>query len=263
MNYSNLLIAALSLYLIPCFTLFFKFINLNSQVNNILITFGLIAHGLAIYLISFNDVTNLNFANSFLLISWVIVFIFWVINKENIYNELKLFTLIPAIFILLIFPLIQQNSYSNDILSINALMHIIVAIISHGLLAFGAIFSLYLLLFEKKLNANSLKLSSDAGSLLPMEKTLFTIYWLGFLLLSATLISGILFSNDIFGNIIIWNHKLIFSIIAWVSYGWLLFGRIFYGWRGKKAILISLVAFAFLFLSYLGTKFVIEFILNK
>jgi len=237
--------------------------KINNQVNRTLITFGLITHAFSIYVISFNNTINLNFANSFLLISWVIVFVFWIIDKKNIYNELKLFTLIPAIFILSSFPLIQQTDYSILHLSVNALLHIFVAIISHGLLAFGAIFAIYLLLFEKDLHSNSLKILSNDVALLPMERTLFTIYWLGFLLLSATLISGILFSNSIFGNIIIWNHKLIFSITAWVTYAWLLLGRIFYGWRGKKAVVLSLIAFAFLFLSYLGTKFVIEFILIR
>ena len=41
-----------------------------------------------------------------------------------------------------------------------------------------------------------------------------------------------------------------------------LFGRNQYGWRGKKAVIISLIAFIFLFLAYFGTKFVLEILLN-
>ena len=91
-----------------------------------------------------------------------------------------------------------------------------------------------------------------------MENLLFKVYWLGFILLSITLFSGILFSNEIFGSAIIWNHKAIFSLMAWITYGAMLFGRTKYGWRGKKAVVISLFAFVFLFLAYFGTKFVIE-----
>jgi ABC-type uncharacterized transport system permease subunit len=50
--------------------------------------------------------------------------------------------------------------------------------------------------------------------------------------------------------------------MAWVTYGAMLFGRIKYGWRGKKAVIISLVAFALLLLAYFGTKFVIQILLN-
>jgi ABC-type uncharacterized transport system permease subunit len=51
--------------------------------------------------------------------------------------------------------------------------------------------------------------------------------------------------------------------MAWLSYGAMLLGRIKYGWRGKKAVVISLIAFIFLVLSYFGTKFVLEILLNN
>ncbi|NBW53377.1 MAG: cytochrome C biogenesis protein, partial [Betaproteobacteria bacterium] len=35
------------------------------------------------------------------------------------------------------------------------------------------------------------------------------------------------------------------------------------GWRGRKSIYISLTAFLFLLLSYLGSKFVLEIILHR
>jgi len=98
---------------------------------------------------------------------------------------------------------------------------------------------------------------------LTMEDILFKIYWFGFILLSITLFSGILFTNEIFGTSIVWNHKTIFSLMAWITYGAMLLGRMKYGWRGKKAVVISLIAFMFLLLSYFGTKFVLEILLNN
>ena len=95
-----------------------------------------------------------------------------------------------------------------------------------------------------------------------MENFLFKIYWLGFILLTLTLLSGVLFSKEIFGTTLIMNHKFIFSVMAWFTYGAMLFGRIQYGWRGKKAVIISLIAFIFLFLAYFGTKFVLEILLK-
>jgi ABC-type uncharacterized transport system permease subunit len=50
--------------------------------------------------------------------------------------------------------------------------------------------------------------------------------------------------------------------MAWVIYGAMLIGRFKYGWRGEKAVIISLIAFVFLFLSYFGTKFVLEILLS-
>ena len=143
-------------------------------------------------------------------------------------------------------------------------LHVIVAILSYSLLTIGAIFSIFILLFEKNLTKkNKIFSNSISGfSLLSMESFLFKIYWFGFTLLSITLFSGVLFLNEIFGTTIIWNHKVIFSLMAWVTYGAMLFGRIKYGWRGKKAVIISLIAFILLLLAYFGTKFVIKILLN-
>ncbi|MAR99825.1 MAG: hypothetical protein CMH24_00420 [Nitrosomonadales bacterium] len=143
-------------------------------------------------------------------------------------------------------------------------LHINVAILSYSLLTIGAIFSIFILSFENNLTKKNkiLETFTSNVSLLSMENILFKIYWLGFTLLSITLFSGILFSKEIFGTTIIWNHKAIFSLMAWVTYGAMLFGRANYGWRGKKAVIISLFAFIFLFLAYFGTKFVIEVLLK-
>ena len=143
-------------------------------------------------------------------------------------------------------------------------LHVNVAILSYSLLTVGAIFSIFILLFENNLTNKKKIFSffSNSYSLLSMEDFLFKVYWLGFILLSITLFSGILFSNEIFGTAIIWNHKAIFSLMAWGTYGTMLFGRTKYGWRGKKAVLISFFAFVFLFLAYFGTKFVIEVLLK-
>jgi len=76
------------------------------------------------------------------------------------------------------------------------------------------------------------------------------------------LFSSLFFSDYIFNQSLEWNHKTIFTILAWLSYALVLFGRVNFGWRGKKSITISLLAFVFLILAYLGTKFVVEIILN-
>jgi len=144
-------------------------------------------------------------------------------------------------------------------------LHVNVAILSYSFLTIGAILSIFILLFEKNLITKNKILSNltTSFSLLSIENFLFKIYWFGFILLSLTLLSGILFSNEIFGATSIWNHKFIFSILAWLAYAAMLLGRIKYGWRGKKAVFISLIAFIFLFLAYFGTKFVLEILLNN
>ena len=96
-----------------------------------------------------------------------------------------------------------------------------------------------------------------------MEKILFRIISLGFILLTITLISGMLFSEEIFGKPMQLNHKSIFSVASWLIYGGLLFGRYQYGWRGVKAIRWTLAGFVLLMLAYVGSKFILQVLLGR
>ena len=104
---------------------------------------------------------------------------------------------------------------------------------------------------------------SGSQPLMEMENFLFNINKIGFILLTITLLSGILFSEQVFGTPLQFNHKTVFSILAWLVYGLLLIGKRLYGWRGKKSIYLLLTAFLLLALSYLGSKFVLEIILHR
>ena len=264
MEYLTLLLFSLILYMIPGFILFFNK-SAKSSFLNLALAFGLVTHASLIYITTISNGVNLNFSNSLLIVSWVTVFFYYLINRKIQFNGLESITLIPAILIILIHPLLKNDQNIEIQMSIYSILHIIIAILSYSLLTVGAIFSIFILFFEKNL---SKKDSADQNfnsnfSLLSLEEILFKIYWFGFILLSITLFSGILFSNEIFGTSIMWNHKAIFSLMAWVTYGGMLFGRIKYGWRGKKAVVVSLIAFILLLLSYFGTKFVLEILLKQ
>jgi ABC-type uncharacterized transport system permease subunit len=94
-----------------------------------------------------------------------------------------------------------------------------------------------------------------------MEQWLFTILWVGMLLLTLSILSGVLFLDDIFAQHV--AHKSFFSIIAWLIFALLLWGRHRLGWRGQTAIRWTLLGFSILMLSYLGSKFVRELILQS
>jgi ABC-type uncharacterized transport system permease subunit len=92
-----------------------------------------------------------------------------------------------------------------------------------------------------------------------METTLFQLLSTGFFLLTIGLITGFIFLEDMMDQQV--AHKTVLSLIAWVVFAILLWGRKKYGWRGKTAIKWTLTGFAFLVMAYIGTKFVLEFLL--
>jgi ABC-type uncharacterized transport system permease subunit len=58
-------------------------------------------------------------------------------------------------------------------------------------------------------------------------------------------------------------HKTVLSVLSWLAFGALLVGRWRYGWRGNKAVRWTLAAMALLLLSFFGSKFVLELVLDR
>ncbi|MGH8866128.1 MAG: cytochrome c biogenesis protein CcsA, partial [Burkholderiales bacterium] len=53
------------------------------------------------------------------------------------------------------------------------------------------------------------------------------------------------------------------SILSWIIFAALLAGRALYGWRGRVAMRWTLAGFLSLVLAYIGSKFVLEVLLQR
>ena len=93
-----------------------------------------------------------------------------------------------------------------------------------------------------------------------MERLLFQLLGLGFSALTLALLSGMLFLGDLFAPHLL--EKTALSIAAWLVIGTLLIGRRRAGWRAQTAVRWTLTGFGLLALGYLGSKFVLEFLLR-
>jgi ABC-type uncharacterized transport system permease subunit len=145
-----------------------------------------------------------------------------------------------------------------------AALHIAVALIAYGLLIVATLEALILMSLDKRLHRGLPE--PNAGELPPLltlERFLFRTVAAGFVLLTLTLVTGIFFSEEFFGKPLTFNHKTVFSVLAWLAYGALLVGRYRFGWRGRKALNWILFGGAMLLLAYIGSKFVLEVILRR
>jgi ABC-type uncharacterized transport system permease subunit len=59
------------------------------------------------------------------------------------------------------------------------------------------------------------------------------------------------------------DHKTVFVILSWLTFGLLLAGHWLYGWRGRAAWRWTLAGFAMLLLAYPGSRFVLEVVLGR
>ncbi len=142
-------------------------------------------------------------------------------------------------------------------------IHLIVALLGFGLIALAVIQALLIGYQDRQLK------HKNAGAVLQilppmqtMEKLLYQMLTLGFLLLTLTLISGLFFSQEIFGKPVQLNHHVILPIIGWFIFAIFLLGHTLFGWRGRTATRWIVAGFMLLALGYIGTKFVLEVILS-
>ena len=93
------------------------------------------------------------------------------------------------------------------------------------------------------------------------EKALFGVTAVGFAGLLLAVVSGFAFVENLFAQHLV--HKTTFSLLALVLFGMLVAGRVFAGWRGRRAVYLYLAGFAFLCLAYFGARYVLEVVLDR
>jgi ABC-type uncharacterized transport system permease subunit len=143
-------------------------------------------------------------------------------------------------------------------------LHLAMAFAAYSLFTIAALHAGLIALAQKHLHkAVPPTLVSGLPPLLTLEKLLFRMIQVGFLLLTLTLLTGVVFSEEIFGTPVTLNHKTVFGIASWLIFGALLLGRRIYGWRGRTAIYWTLTGFVSLMLAYVGFKFVLEVLLGR
>jgi len=118
-------------------------------------------------------------------------------------------------------------------------LHVTVALLAFGVLSMAAALAILLALQERALRHR--QIGSWLRALPPL--------------------TGILFVDNLFGQHLV--HKTVLSIIAWLVFGALLYGRWRHGWRGRSAVNLTLIGMAVLLLAFFGSKFVLEVILHR
>jgi ABC-type uncharacterized transport system permease subunit len=94
--------------------------------------------------------------------------------------------------------------------------------------------------------------------LLQLERLTFRFVEAGFAVLTLTLVLGVVTAAQWR-----WDHKTVFSVLAWGVFAALLVGRHRRGWRGRQATRWLYAGAALLLLAYVGSRFVFEVVLGR
>jgi len=141
-------------------------------------------------------------------------------------------------------------------------LHVIFSLLGFSVLSVAAVLAILLALQDHALRAR--RFDGIAAALPPLtltETLMFQLIGAGFVLLTAAILIGFLFVDNVFAQHLI--HKTVLSIAAWLVFGALLLGRWRYGWRGRRAVRMTLAGMVLLLLAFFGSRFVLELILKR
>ena len=221
---------------------------------------AIVLHGAATFGLLFNSAgLDLSLLKICALISLVINIVLFFSGLMKPVHSLFLF-LFP-ISALSLFAAITTASTKETVVIPPAIeAHVLISILAYSTLAIAALQALLIGYQNWQLkHKHQNLLMRTFPPLQSMEALLFEVVWAGEILLTLSLISGFLFYDDFFDQKLL--HKVVFSMVAWVFYGCLLWGRHFQGWRGNTAIRWTWAGFIAILLGYIGSKVALEFLL--
>lgn len=230
------------------------------------IILALVAHGVLLYFTVLTDALEINvgFTNAASLTAWIVTLLFIATALIRPVYELGAVILpVSAVSVLLawIWPPVHPNTMTQ---TIGLTVHLLISLAAYGFLALAVVQAAVMALQDHRLRIHSeASLLSKLPPLETMERLLFQLVGIGFVLLSFGLLSGLWFSARQFGVAFMFTHHTVLAIIAWLIFGSLLLGHLKFGWRGKTATRWTIGGFVVLVLAYFGSKFVLEILLNR
>ncbi len=224
---------------------------------------GVALHGILVYQVIFlPEGLDLEFFHVVSLIAWLVALLLLLAALSQPVENLGV-AVLPLSALALVVQTVWPTAPNLLALStVEMRGHILLSILAYSLLALAAVQAMLLAIQDRHLrNRHPGGFIRALPPLETMERLLFHMIGLGFILLSLSLLSGFLYLENMLSQHLV--HKTVLSVIAWVVFAVLLSGRWRFGWRGRKAIYWTLAGFVLLMTAYLGSKLVLELILGR
>lgn len=199
------------------------------------------------------------FAPALSVTSWLVLAVYGIESRQvplpGVRRVLALVG-ITAVALALVFP----GEVRPHLTSAWMPVHWVLGIASYGLFGAAVLHAALLANAERQMRGPRAVTEPAALGLplLKLEKLTFRFVEAGFVVLSAALLLGWWYASPWR-----WDHKTLFSLLAWLVFAGLLAGRRAFGWRGRMATRWIYTGGALLLLAYVGSRFVLEVLLTR
>lgn len=236
--------------------------RLGKRALHLLLFAAWLLHGLALAEGLLGSPPRFGFAPAISMTVWLVLSVYAI--ERRLFPQLQSHGALAgfgalAVLLALVFPGSSYHRAASPWLP----LHWALGLASYGLIATAVVHAWLMSRAERAMRLGG---QSEAGvPLLTLERLTFRFVEAGFVLLSATLLVGWLFAEQLYGRGLAWkwNHKTVFSVLAWLAFAGLLIGRARLGWRGAKAVRVLYLGTGLLLLGYAGSRFVLEVILHR
>ena len=262
-----LLLSAAACYLLAAFLLYRGLLS-NADARPLapamLSAAGVVLHGTAqAQHWLFTTPVEVSFLNVLSLCALVIVLLvlFAAVNPNRLFAAGLIALPLAAIMLLAEWAIDAPGNILGDVTpAVGA--HVVSSVMAFGFLALAGVYAIFVTVIDQALRRHALSPMVRALPALDvLETLLFTLVGLGFALLTVSLLTGFLFVDNLFDQSLV--HKTVLSIAAWLLFGALLGGRLFWGWRGRTAVRLTIGGVLVLMLAYFGSKFILEAVLGR
>jgi ABC-type uncharacterized transport system permease subunit len=246
----------------------YAFLAVSPRIGRSLLAIGLglawVAHGLVLATTLFSG--RFGFGPALSVMAWLVLFVYAI--ESRFYPQLqgrRVLACVSACALLL--GLTFPGALLAAKTSIWLPLHGAFGVAAYGLMAVATVHAWWMARTEAQMRAERSALNSAASGLplMTLERLMFAFVAAGFALLTITLLAGWFFGEDLYGQgkAWQWNHKTIFSVLAWGVLAVLVLGRWRWGWRGKRAARLVYGSSGLLLLAYVGSRFVLEVLLDR
>jgi hypothetical protein len=231
-------------------------------VSRLWVALAWLAHGAALGLGFWDTPARFGFAPALSVTAWLIATSYAV--ERRLYPQLPARWALSAVgAVSVVLALFFPGAALPPNASVWLPLHLAVGVSCYGLFGVAVVHAWFMRRAEARM-----RLGEDTQSGLPLltlERLTYRFVVAGFVLLTATLAVGYGFGDVVYGHAKAWrwDHKTVFSLLSWLTFAVLLLGRAYFGWRGKRAAVVLYTGAVFLFLAYVGSRFVLEVVLGR
>ncbi|MCK3657640.1 ABC transporter permease [Pasteurellaceae bacterium Pebbles2] len=172
-----------------------------------------------------------------------------------LWNVKTLSFILPMVYGFALINLLSTEFIPSQLihLSPDLFIHISLSMLTYALCFIAMLYSIQIAWLDRHLKRKKAVPSPDLPPLMLVERHFFRVMLSAQILLTLILVSGTyhLIKAADPANI----HKAIFSLLAWIVFGVLLFGHWKWHWRGKRMIIFTISGMILLTIAYFGSKF--------